>query len=77
MEEWHQKLHNNSTPDDVVICQALIQYIQSGLDIAVYWRVLQVNPFKPRVLTHIRCRAQVHLTWKLLMWRILPTKRFM
>lgn len=21
MEQWHQKLHNNSSPDDVVICQ--------------------------------------------------------
>lgn len=21
MEEWHQKLHNNTSPDDVVICQ--------------------------------------------------------
>ena len=23
MEEWHQKLHNNTSPDDVVICQVL------------------------------------------------------
>jgi len=22
MEQWHQKLHNNTTPDDVPICQA-------------------------------------------------------
>jgi len=21
MEEWHQKLHNNSTPDDIIICE--------------------------------------------------------
>lgn len=21
MEQWHQKLHNNTSPDDVVICQ--------------------------------------------------------
>lgn len=21
MEEWHQKLHNNSSPDDVIICE--------------------------------------------------------
>ena len=21
MEEWHQKLHNNTSPDDVVICE--------------------------------------------------------
>lgn len=23
MEEWHQKLHNNTSPDDVVICQVI------------------------------------------------------
>lgn len=27
MEQWHQKLHNNSSPDDVVICRALLAYI--------------------------------------------------
>ncbi|KAK9119771.1 hypothetical protein Scep_017864 [Stephania cephalantha] len=29
MEEWHQKLHNNTSPDDVVICQA----VHSGADL--------------------------------------------
>ena len=43
MEEWHQKLHNNTSPDDVIICQALIAYIESGLDIAAYWDTLQVR----------------------------------
>ena len=43
MEEWHQKLHNNTSPDDVVICQALIAYMESGLDIAAYWDTLQVG----------------------------------
>lgn len=28
MEEWHQKLHNNTTPDDVPICQAYIAFLQ-------------------------------------------------
>lgn len=23
MEEWHQKLHNNTSPDDVAICQVI------------------------------------------------------
>lgn len=34
MEEWHQKLHNNTTPDDVVICEAYIEFLKSngGLD---------------------------------------------
>ena len=42
MEEWHQKLHNNTSPDDVVICQALIDYIVSGLDVSAYWATLKV-----------------------------------
>ncbi|KXZ47751.1 hypothetical protein GPECTOR_33g633 [Gonium pectorale] len=40
MEEWHQKLHNNTSPDDVVICRALLDYIAAGLDITAYWRTL-------------------------------------
>ena len=24
MEEWHQKLHNNTTPDDVPICEVRV-----------------------------------------------------
>lgn len=43
MEEWHQKLHNNTSPDDVVICQALIDYIDAGLDISAYWATLKVS----------------------------------
>jgi hypothetical protein len=40
MEQWHQKLHNNSSPDDVVICQALLDYLASGQDARVYWATL-------------------------------------
>ena len=29
MEQWHQKLHNNTSPDDVVICAALLAYIDA------------------------------------------------
>ncbi|CAI5459203.1 unnamed protein product [Closterium sp. Yama58-4] len=43
MEEWHQKLHNNTSPDDVVICQALIDYLNSDFNIDVYWRTLNSN----------------------------------
>jgi alpha-glucan,water dikinase len=28
MEEWHQKLHNNTTPDDVPICSAYITFLE-------------------------------------------------
>lgn len=42
MEQWHQKLHNNASPDDVAICAALLAHIDAGLDIAAYWRTLEV-----------------------------------
>jgi hypothetical protein len=31
MEEWHQKLHNNTTPDDVPICKAYIAFLEVGV----------------------------------------------
>eukprot|EP00955_Chlamydomonas_euryale_P024565 258835-Chlamydomonas_euryale.AAC.1 len=43
MEEWHQKLHNNTSPDDVVICQALIAMLQQNLDINAYWKTLHAS----------------------------------
>jgi len=38
-EQWHQKLHNNTTPDDVVICEALLAFLHSG-NIEDYWNHL-------------------------------------
>ncbi|TVU30245.1 hypothetical protein EJB05_21855 [Eragrostis curvula] len=53
MEEWHQKLHNNTSPDDVVICQALMDYLNSNLDITVYWDTLNKNGItKERLLSY-------------------------
>ncbi|XP_058192973.1 alpha-glucan water dikinase, chloroplastic-like isoform X2 [Rhododendron vialii] len=55
MEEWHQKLHNNTSPDDVVICQALIDYIKSDFDVSVYWKTLKKNGItKERLLSYDR-----------------------
>ncbi|KAJ7943678.1 Alpha-glucan water dikinase, chloroplastic [Quillaja saponaria] len=55
MEEWHQKLHNNTSPDDVIICQALIDYIKSDFDIGVYWKTLNDNGItKERLLSYDR-----------------------
>mmetsp|Transcript_13764 Transcript_13764/g.50112 ORF Transcript_13764/g.50112 Transcript_13764/m.50112 type:complete len:1383 (-) Transcript_13764:628-4776(-) len=55
MEEWHQKLHNNTTPDDVVICDALIQYLEANCDIGVYWRVLEEGGIdRERLLSYDR-----------------------
>lgn len=39
MEEWHQKLHNNTTPDDIPICEAYIAFLKGNGDIGAYWRV--------------------------------------
>ncbi|XP_052204850.1 alpha-glucan water dikinase, chloroplastic [Diospyros lotus] len=55
MEEWHQKLHNNTSPDDVVICQALIDYIENDFDISAYWKTLNENGItKERLLSYDR-----------------------
>mmetsp|Transcript_19025 Transcript_19025/g.76427 ORF Transcript_19025/g.76427 Transcript_19025/m.76427 type:complete len:669 (-) Transcript_19025:3532-5538(-) len=44
MEEWHQKLHNNTSPDDVVICEALIAFIEAKDDkLQAYWKHLNDN----------------------------------
>ena len=43
MEQWHQKLHNNTSPDDVVICEALLAYLAADLDIKAYWDTLHVR----------------------------------
>ena len=39
-EEWHQKLHNNSTPDDIIICEALINFLKNKGDLKIYWKTL-------------------------------------
>ncbi|MFO0926218.1 MAG: PEP/pyruvate-binding domain-containing protein [Gemmataceae bacterium] len=41
MEEWHQKLHNNTTPDDVVICAAYLAFLRSDGNRDVFYQTLQ------------------------------------
>ena len=43
MQDWHQKLHNNTTPDDVAICEAYIKFLQGNGDNGAYWRHLTDN----------------------------------
>lgn len=43
MEQWHQKLHNNTSPDDVVICDALITFWNANGDRSAYWHVINSN----------------------------------
>ncbi|MBF0432537.1 MAG: hypothetical protein HQK83_14730 [Fibrobacteria bacterium] len=39
IEEWHQKLHNNTTPDDVVICEAYIAFFKSDGKEDIFYKV--------------------------------------
>ena len=37
MEEWHQKLHNNSTPDDIYICEAYLEFLRTHGDLNAFY----------------------------------------
>lgn len=41
MEEWHQKLHNNATPDDIVICEAYLEFLRRNGDLDAFYKRLQ------------------------------------
>jgi alpha-glucan,water dikinase len=43
LEEWHQKLHNNTTPDDVVICQAYIEFLNTNGNQDRFYQILRDN----------------------------------
>ena len=40
LEEWHQKLHNNATPDDIVICEAYLAFLRSQGDVDRFYETL-------------------------------------
>ena len=40
LEEWHQKLHNNTTPDDVVICEAYLEFLRSNGNLELFYQTL-------------------------------------
>jgi alpha-glucan,water dikinase len=42
-EQWHQKLHNNTTPEDIPICEAVIAFIKGGGNLSCYWDHLKKN----------------------------------
>ncbi|MCK5545213.1 MAG: hypothetical protein KAI35_08345, partial [Desulfobulbaceae bacterium] len=41
MEEWHQKIHNNATPDDIVICEAYLGFLYSNGDVGLFYKILE------------------------------------
>ncbi|HEY5914284.1 MAG TPA: PEP/pyruvate-binding domain-containing protein [Verrucomicrobiae bacterium] len=40
-EEWHQKLHNNTTPDDIVICEANLEFLRSNGNLDRFYQTLR------------------------------------
>lgn len=38
LEQWHQKLHTNTTPEDITICEAYLAFLNSGT-MDEFWRV--------------------------------------
>ena len=43
MEQWHQKLHNNTTPDDIVICEAYLAFLNGNGDLNRYHATLSAG----------------------------------
>ncbi|NOZ25827.1 MAG: hypothetical protein GXO94_07050 [Nitrospirae bacterium] len=43
LEEWHQKLHNNATPDDIVICEAYLEFLRNDGDLDTFYRTLDAG----------------------------------
>ena len=43
LEEWHQKLHNNTTPDDLVICEAYVAFLRSQGNRDVFYQTLEAG----------------------------------
>jgi alpha-glucan, water dikinase len=43
VEEWHQKLHNNTTPDDVVLCEAYLAFLRSNGDRSRFYQTLEAG----------------------------------
>jgi alpha-glucan, water dikinase len=41
LEEWHQKLHNNTTPDDIVICEAYLAFLRDNGNRDTFYRTLE------------------------------------
>jgi alpha-glucan,water dikinase len=52
MEQWHQKLHNNTTPDDIVICEAYLAFLYNNGDLNRYYETLGAGGVTKERLAH-------------------------
>ncbi|KAI3425011.1 hypothetical protein D9Q98_008393 [Chlorella vulgaris] len=64
LEQWHQKLHTNTTPEDVHICEAYLAFLSSG-NMDDFWRVAwergQLTPERLAGMDHPITGRPVHL----------------
>ncbi|KAL6770951.1 GWD2 [Auxenochlorella protothecoides x Auxenochlorella symbiontica] len=64
LEQWHQKLHQNTTPEDIHICEAYIAYLHTN-NMDDFWRVLwdngQVSREALSSMTHPITAQPLHL----------------
>jgi alpha-glucan, water dikinase len=51
LEEWHQKLHNNTTPDDVVIAEAYLEFLRHFGDLRKFYATLEARGVSRERLT--------------------------
>ena len=63
-QDWHQKLHNNTTPDDVAICEAYIKFLEGNGDNGAYWRHLTDNGITRERLESFDRAIKVHPHFK-------------
>ncbi|KAF6001727.1 hypothetical protein F1559_002385 [Cyanidiococcus yangmingshanensis] len=63
MEQWHQKLHNNTTPDDVAICESYLAFLKANGNKSVFYETLQKHGVtKDRLASYERpIRAEVQM----------------
>jgi alpha-glucan,water dikinase len=64
LESWHQKLHTNTTPEDITICEAYLAFLESG-DMGEFWRVAwdngRVTPESLATMDHPIQATPIHL----------------
>ena len=64
LESWHQKLHTNTTPEDITICEAYLAFLGSG-DMGDFWRVAwdngRITPESLAAMDHPIQATPVHL----------------
>lgn len=64
LESWHQKLHTNTTPEDITICEAYLAFLGSG-DMGDFWRVAwengRITPESLAAMDHPVQATPVHL----------------